>query len=230
LSDLKRGPAIIDDLHLIWPDGITDNEKAAALVQLEAKGIVAHNRKARAGYGRPLFTLVPASAAPGKRARSRTITMDSLDTINFPFTAIQLSESVNRDPEQLRPAAGAEPVSVAGLDLDHHRDHDRGRRHPRAAGQGTRRGVDAGRSRRPQDDLHRGAAFPGGRSDHAARSAEHGDDRRRRRRRRATLADEMAKRLFIIRAKHSITREWIRMGALKGLITDGNGDTLLDPL
>lgn len=43
-----------------------------------------------------------------------------------------------------------------------------------------------------------------------------------------TLADEMNKRLLTIRAKHSITREWIRMGALKGLITDGNGDTLLD--
>lgn len=43
-----------------------------------------------------------------------------------------------------------------------------------------------------------------------------------------TLDDEMAKRLFTIRSKHSITREWIRMGALKGLITDGNGTTLLD--
>lgn len=43
-----------------------------------------------------------------------------------------------------------------------------------------------------------------------------------------TLADEMAKRLFSIRNKHAITLEWVRMGALKGLITDGNGDTLLD--
>jgi len=40
---LKRGPAIIDDRNLIWPAGITDNQKAAALVQLEAKGIVAHS-------------------------------------------------------------------------------------------------------------------------------------------------------------------------------------------
>jgi hypothetical protein len=43
-----------------------------------------------------------------------------------------------------------------------------------------------------------------------------------------TLDDEMAKRLFSIRNKHAITLEWIRMGALKGLLTDGNGDTLLD--
>lgn len=38
---LKRGPAIVDSLHLIWPVGITDNEKAAALVQLAAIGIIA---------------------------------------------------------------------------------------------------------------------------------------------------------------------------------------------
>lgn len=43
-----------------------------------------------------------------------------------------------------------------------------------------------------------------------------------------TLDMEVAKRLFNIRNKHSITLEWVRMGALKGLITDGNGDTLLD--
>lgn len=43
-----------------------------------------------------------------------------------------------------------------------------------------------------------------------------------------TLESEMAKRLFAIRNKHAITLEWVRMGALKGVITDGNGDTLLD--
>jgi hypothetical protein len=43
-----------------------------------------------------------------------------------------------------------------------------------------------------------------------------------------TLDAEMSKRLFTIRSKHAITLEWVRMGALKGLITDGNGDTLLD--
>lgn len=49
-----------------------------------------------------------------------------------------------------------------------------------------------------------------------------------RSRRPVTLDDEVAKRLRTIRNKHAITREWIRMGALKGLITDGNGEVLLD--
>lgn len=40
---LRRGPAIVDDLHLIWPAGITADQIAAALVQLEANGIVAHS-------------------------------------------------------------------------------------------------------------------------------------------------------------------------------------------
>lgn len=43
-----------------------------------------------------------------------------------------------------------------------------------------------------------------------------------------TLDRELAKRLFTIRNKHSITLEWMRMGALKGLVTDGNADTLID--
>lgn len=43
-----------------------------------------------------------------------------------------------------------------------------------------------------------------------------------------TLEDELAKRLFKIRNVHAITLEWIRVGALKGLITDGKGNTLYD--
>lgn len=39
---LKRGPAIVDELHLLWPVGATDEQKAVGLVQLEANGIVAH--------------------------------------------------------------------------------------------------------------------------------------------------------------------------------------------
>jgi head decoration protein D len=39
---LKRGPAIVDELHLIWPAGATDEQKATGLAQLEALGIVAH--------------------------------------------------------------------------------------------------------------------------------------------------------------------------------------------
>ncbi|HEV7278398.1 MAG TPA: major capsid protein [Devosiaceae bacterium] len=44
----------------------------------------------------------------------------------------------------------------------------------------------------------------------------------------ATLADEMAKRLRKIRNNHDITLEYLRMSALKGLIKDGNGQTLYD--
>lgn len=43
-----------------------------------------------------------------------------------------------------------------------------------------------------------------------------------------TLEEEMAKRLFQIRNKHAITREWLRMSALKGTITDGFGLTVYD--
>ncbi len=39
---LKRGPAIVDELHLIWPGGATTDQIAAGLAQLEAVGIVAH--------------------------------------------------------------------------------------------------------------------------------------------------------------------------------------------
>lgn len=49
-----------------------------------------------------------------------------------------------------------------------------------------------------------------------------------RRLRPKTVDDEMAKRLFELRNKHAITREYIRMGALKLLIRDGSGATLYD--
>ncbi len=41
-----------------------------------------------------------------------------------------------------------------------------------------------------------------------------------------TFEVEMAKRLWQIRAKHAITREWLRMSALKGIIMDGAGNVL----
>jgi hypothetical protein len=47
-----------------------------------------------------------------------------------------------------------------------------------------------------------------------------------RTRRPATVDDELAKRLANIRANHDITLEYLRMGGLKGLILDGNGATL----
>ena len=43
-----------------------------------------------------------------------------------------------------------------------------------------------------------------------------------------TLEDEMARRLMAIANRHNITLEWVRMGALKGLITDGNGQVIYD--
>jgi hypothetical protein len=43
-----------------------------------------------------------------------------------------------------------------------------------------------------------------------------------------TLEQEVAKRLFNIRNVHAISREWVRSGALQGLIKDGNGATVYD--
>lgn len=49
-----------------------------------------------------------------------------------------------------------------------------------------------------------------------------------RTKRPVTLEEETAKRLFNIRNVHAISREWIRSGALQGLIKDGNGTTVYD--
>lgn len=49
-----------------------------------------------------------------------------------------------------------------------------------------------------------------------------------RTKRPTTLEDEVAKRLMQIRNTHAISREWIRSGALQGLIKDGNGATIYD--
>lgn len=43
-----------------------------------------------------------------------------------------------------------------------------------------------------------------------------------------TLEAETAKRLLQIRNKHAITREWLRMSALKGQIVDGHGALVYD--
>lgn len=43
-----------------------------------------------------------------------------------------------------------------------------------------------------------------------------------------TLEVEVAKRLFQIRNKHAITREWLRMSALKGHIIDGESNVVYD--
>lgn len=49
-----------------------------------------------------------------------------------------------------------------------------------------------------------------------------------RSKRPATMDDEMAKRLLNIRNNHAITLEYVRMGAVKGQIKDGDGTTLYD--
>lgn len=43
-----------------------------------------------------------------------------------------------------------------------------------------------------------------------------------------TVEDELARRLGNIRRNHDITLEYLRMGAIKGLIKDGNGVTIYD--
>lgn len=40
---LRRGPALVDDLHLLWPAGATADQIAAGVAQLEAVGIVSHS-------------------------------------------------------------------------------------------------------------------------------------------------------------------------------------------
>lgn len=43
-----------------------------------------------------------------------------------------------------------------------------------------------------------------------------------------TKEDELADKLQAVRQKHDITREYVRMGALKGVVKDGAGRTLVD--
>jgi hypothetical protein len=43
-----------------------------------------------------------------------------------------------------------------------------------------------------------------------------------------TVASEVARRLQRMRAKHDITLEWKRMGALKGQVTNGDGSVIAD--
>jgi Phage major capsid protein E len=44
----------------------------------------------------------------------------------------------------------------------------------------------------------------------------------------ATLEQQVTRRLEPLRRKHAITREYMRMGALKGLVVDGGGNTIHD--
>lgn len=152
---------------------------------------------------------------------------DTLDTINFPFTAIQLSDSVNRIPNNygllqalnLFPSQGSistiieiaiEDGAIRVLPAK-----ERGAS-ATSGDRGGRKNVFIECPHFPSEDLI------------TPRDLQNMVTIANSSRTPRTLADEMAKRLFTIRGKHSITREWVRMGALKGLVTDGNGDTLVD--
>ncbi|MDA9521640.1 hypothetical protein XI06_15125 [Bradyrhizobium sp. CCBAU 11434] len=153
--------------------------------------------------------------------------MSELDTVNFPFTAIQLSNAVNRIPNNygLLNALGLFPTSGSISTIVEVTIED-GTIRVLAAKERGAPGTSNDRLPRksfwvevphfPMEDL----ITPRDLQNMLTIVAQSKTPR--------TLDDEMAKRLFTIRNKHSITLEWIRMGALKGLITDGNGDTLLD--
>jgi hypothetical protein len=152
---------------------------------------------------------------------------DSLDIINFPFTALQLSNAVNRIPNQyglinalnLFPAEGSistiVEITIEDGTLRVLAAKERG-----SAGtsndRGTRKSFWVEVPHFPMLDF----ITPNDLQNMLTIVARSKTVR--------TLDDEMAKRLVSIRAKHAVTLEWVRMGALKGLITDGNGDTLLD--
>jgi len=152
---------------------------------------------------------------------------DDLDTINFPFTSIQLSESVNRIPNNygllqalnLFPSQGSIStiieVTIEDGTLRVLPAKERGGE-ATPGDRGNRKSIFLETPHFPSEDLI------------TPRDLQNMVTIANSSRTPRTLADEMQKRLFTIRAKHSITREWIRMGALKGLITDGNGKSLLN--
>lgn len=153
--------------------------------------------------------------------------MSELDTIDFPFTAIQLSTAVNRIPNlyglvnalNLFPAQGSIStiieVTIEDGTIRVLPAKERGA--PATAGdRGSRKSLWIEAPHFPIEDL----ITPRDIQNMVTIVAQSKTPR--------TLEDEIAKRLFSIRNKHAITLEWIRMGALKGLITDGNGDTLVD--
>lgn len=152
---------------------------------------------------------------------------DTIETVNFPFTATQLSNMVNRIPNNygllqalnLFPARG----SISTIIEINFEDgairvlpsKERGAQ-PTPGDRGGRKSIFIEVPHFPAMDLI------------TPRDLQNMITIVTNSRSPRTLADEMAVRLFTIRAKHSITREWVRMGALKGLITDGNGTTLVD--
>jgi hypothetical protein len=153
--------------------------------------------------------------------------VDSLDVVNFPFTAIQLSGSINRIPNNygllnalnLFPSQGSISTIIEIVIEDGAIRVLPAKERGSAATPGDRGGrksVYIECPHFPAEDLITPRDLQNMISIVNATKGVR------------TLGDEVAKRLFNIRNKHAITREWLRMGALKGLVTDGNGATLVD--
>lgn len=153
--------------------------------------------------------------------------MDPNEVLQFPFTALQLSDAVNRIPNNygllnalnLFPSQGSIStiVEVVIEDGSIRVLPAKTRGAPATPGdRGSRKSIFLEVPHFPMEDLI------------APQDLQNMITIVARSKTPRTLADEMAKRLFIIRNKHAITREWIRMGALKGLIKDGYNETLLD--
>ncbi|MBR0871194.1 major capsid protein [Bradyrhizobium tropiciagri] len=152
---------------------------------------------------------------------------DTLDVINFPYTSLQLSTAVNRIPNNygLLNALGLFPSEGSVSTLVEISIED-GTIRVLAAKERGAPGTANDRGQRksfwveiphfPMLDLI------------TPRDLQNMVEIIGRSKGTRTLDSEVAKRLFSIRQKHSVTLEWVRMGALKGVITDGNGDTLLD--
>jgi hypothetical protein len=153
--------------------------------------------------------------------------VDTNSIINFPWTAWQMSDAVIRIPNNygllnalnLFPSRGSisTVIEIAYEDgaIRVLPSKERGAK-PTPGDRGSRKSVFLRVPHFPQEDL----ITPKDLQDMITIVAQSRTPR--------TLDDEMQKRLFTIRAKHAITREWVRMGALKGVVTDGDSNTIYD--
>jgi len=155
------------------------------------------------------------------------MTVDTLTSLNFPYTATQLSEVVNRVPNNfgllnwlnLFPSRGSSStlIEIAYEDGTIRVLPSKERGAPPTPGdRGKRKSFWLKAPHFPQEDVIRP-------EDIQDQIEIDGTVRRPRQ-----LADEIMRRMAIIRRKHAITREWLRMGALRGVITDGDNTTLYD--
>jgi hypothetical protein len=155
------------------------------------------------------------------------MTVDTLTQLNFPYTATQLSDVVNRIPNNygllnwmnLFPSrgSGSTIIEIAYQDGTIRVLPSKERGAPATPGdRGKRKSFFLKAPHFPQEDVIKP-------EDIQDQIELDGTIRRPRQ-----LADEIMRRMAIIRRKHAITREWLRMGALTGVITDGDNNTLYD--